>query len=122
MSCGCSVTVDKLNSGVRERISGAPKLSRSNFRRGDILELALFTYYLNPKGLREALGDLGITLDAKDPYSDLKELSEANTEGLDVNGSFVNENDQPINFNLRKVLGRVSVSKKQLVNNPIIFV
>jgi len=113
----CTCNIDNLSGSDSEPL----RFSVAKIRQGDIKERALLTYAIRPNELFEALEAGGVACYGDCMKSEIVALAELSEKGEDKKGVLKDEENNPIYFDFRKIVGSVKVKKSQLFNGKVKF-
>jgi hypothetical protein len=120
--CGCSLNVSDIigNQASRSEIANKIKINKKEFLNGNLKEIILFTYAVNPKELESKLDLLGLKItEINEDAAFLAKLSEL---GYDKEGKLKNKMGEPIVFSVIDLLKGIKLDKKLIDRTIFNFV
>tara|TARA_R110000824_G_scaffold284734_1_gene472970 strand:+ start:3943 stop:4314 length:372 start_codon:yes stop_codon:yes gene_type:complete len=121
-SGGCNISLKELNGDLRSQIAMKQKISKDDFIAGKPETIAMYAYFLNPKGFLEAFRDKGINFDADNLAQEIGILGFMSEEGSDESGEMPDDNGKPLPFNFMEIVNSIRLPKKALGSNNIQFI
>lgn len=120
--CGCSISLSTVidDGSTRRAIVDKVKIDKNKFLNGDLKEITIFAYMVNPKDFNERLNKIGLKI--TNIEQDAEFLSALSKKGMDKEGVMKDVNGNKIYFNYVDLLKSIKLDKKVIDKTKFNFV